>query len=236
VWPFPRTPRVLSCEGWGGLRHPAPMLKLHHLVNSRSHRILWLLEELGLDYELVTYPRDPKTGFAPPELKAIHPLGKSPLLEDRGRVIAESGAIIDYVVRHHGKGRLAPAPDSAEYDTYVQWLHYAEGSAMLPFILGIYMGRLGEAGAPLKPRISGEMTNHLSYIAGALEKGPYLLGDAFSAADIQMSFVLEAARPSGLLESFAPLGAYLDRLYARPAFQRAVARGGPVQVGGAGKR
>lgn len=207
------------------------MLKLHHLANSRSHRILWLLEELGLDYELVTYPRDPKTGFAPAELKAIHPLGKSPLLEDNGRVFAESGAIIDSVLRHHGGGRLAPAPDSAEYDTYVHWLHYAEGSAMLPFILNLYMGRLGEAGAPLKPRISGEMMNHLGYLSHALEKGPYLLGDTFSAADIQMSFVLEAARPTGLLESFTPLGAYLERLHARPAFQRAVARGGPVQVG-----
>ena len=128
------------------------------------------------------------------------------------------------------------APDSAEYDTYVQWLHYAEGSAMLPFILGIYMGRLGEAGAPLKPRISSEMMNHLGYISGALEKGDYLLGDTFSAADIQMSFVLEAARPTGLLESFAPLGAYLKRLHARPAFQRAVQRGGPVQLGSTGKR
>ncbi len=212
------------------------MFKLHHLVNSRSQRILWLLEELGLDYELITYPRDPKTNFAPPELKAIHPLGKSPLLEDNGRVLAESGAIIDYVVRHHGRGRLAPAPDSAEYDTYVQWLHYAEGSAMLPFILGIYVGRLGEAGAPLKPRISSEMTNHLGYISGVLEKGDYLLGDTFSAADIQMSFVLEAARPSGLLESFAPLLPYLERLHARPAYQRAVERGGPVQMGGPAKR
>ncbi|HEX5748829.1 MAG TPA: glutathione S-transferase [Archangium sp.] len=207
------------------------MLKLHYLVNSRAQRILWLLEELGLDYEIVIYPRDPKTGFAPPELKAIHPLGKSPLLEDNGRVLAESGAIIDSVVRHHGKGRLAPAPDSAEYDTYVHWLHYAEGSAMLPFIMGIYMGRLGEAAAPLMPRISSEMKNHLGYISGTLEKGNYLLGDTFSAADIQMSFVLEAARPSGLLESFAPLGPYLERLYARPAYQRAVQRGGPIQVG-----
>jgi glutathione S-transferase len=212
------------------------MLKLHHLVNSRSQRILWLLEELGLDYELITYPRDPKTNFAPPELKAIHPLGKSPLLEDNGRFLVESGAIIDYVVRHHGRGRLAPAPDSAEYDTYVHWLHYAEGSAMVPFILGIYLGRLGEAGAPLKPRISSEMTNHLGYISGALEKGSYLLGDTFSAADIQMSFVLEAARPTGLLDSFAPLLPYLERLHARPAYQRAVERGGPVQLGGAAKR
>lgn len=212
------------------------MLKLHHLVNSRSQRILWLLEELGLDYELVTYPRDPKTNFAPAELKAIHPLGKSPLLEDDGRVLAESGAIIDSVVRRHGQGRLAPAPDSAEYDAYVHWLHYAEGSAMLPLILGVYMGRLGEAGAPLKPRISSEVTNHLGYISGALGERDYLVGNDFSAADIQVSFVLEVARSTGALESFPNLGAYLERLHSRPAYQRALQRGGPLDMGGHGKR
>ncbi|ATB35953.1 glutathione S-transferase [Cystobacter fuscus] len=212
------------------------MLKLHHLVNSRSQRILWLLEELGLDYELVIYPRDPKTNFAPAELKAIHPLGKSPLLEDDGRVLAESGAIIDSVVRRHGQGRLAPAPDSAEYDAYVHWLHYAEGSAMLPLILGVYMGRLGEAGAPLKPRISSEVTNHLGYISGALGKRDYLVGNDFSAADIQMSFVLEVARSSGALAPFPNLGAYLERLHGRPAYQRAIQRGGSLDMGGQGKR
>ena len=212
------------------------MLKLHHLVNSRSQRILWLLEELGLDYELVIYPRDPKTGFAPPELKAIHPLGKSPLLEDDGRVLAESGAIIESVVRRHGQGRLAPAPDSAEYDDYVHWLHYAEGSAMLPLMLNLYVGRTGEAGAPLMPRISSEVKNHLGYISGALGKRDYLVGNSFSAADIQMSFVLEAARPTGALESFPNLGAYLERLHARPAYQRAIQRGGPLDLGGQGKR
>ncbi|HEY0094851.1 MAG TPA: glutathione S-transferase [Archangium sp.] len=212
------------------------MLKLHHLVSSRSQRVLWLLEELGLDYELVIYPRDPKTGFAPPELKAIHPLGKSPILEDDGRVLTESGAIIDSVVRRHGQGRLAPAPDSAEYDTYVHWLHYAEGSAMLPFILGVYMRRLGEAGAPLEPRISSEVKNHLGYISGALGERDYLVGNSFSAADIQMSFVLEAARPSGALESFPNLGAYLERLHNRPAYQRVLQRVGPLNLGGPGKR
>ncbi|WP_257461121.1 glutathione S-transferase family protein [Archangium lipolyticum] len=208
------------------------MIKLHHLVNSRSQRILWLLEELGLDYELVIYPRDPKTGFAPPELKAIHPLGKSPLLEDDGRVLAESGAIIDYVVRRHGQGRLAPAPDSAEYDDYVHWLHYAEGSAMLPLMLNLYVGRTGEAGAPLMPRISSEVKNHLGYISGALGKRDYLVGNSFSAADIQMCFVLEAARPTGALEtfqSFPNLVAYLERLHARPAYQRAMQRSGQVK-------
>ncbi|HEX8437058.1 glutathione S-transferase family protein [Archangium sp.] len=212
------------------------MLKVHHLNSSRSQRILWLLEELGLDYEIVTYQRDAKTSFAPPELKAIHPLGKAPVLEDGGRVIAESGAIIDYVVRHHGHGRLVPAPASAEYDTYVQWLHYAEGTAMVPLILSVYMGRLGEAGAPLRPRISSEVMNHLGYISGALGGRDYLVGDTFSAADIQMSFVLEAARSGGALKPFANLEAYLQRLHARPAYQRAIERGGPFELGGVVKR
>ncbi|MCY1076300.1 glutathione S-transferase family protein [Archangium lansingense] len=215
------------------------MLKLHHLVNSRSQRILWLLEELGLDYELVVYPRDPKTNFAPPELKAIHPLGKSPVLEDNGRLLAESGAIIDIVVRRYGQGRLAPAPDSAEYDAYVHWLHYAEGSAMVPLLLSAYVGRLGEAGAPLKPRISSEVKNHFGYISGALGERDYLVDNSFSAADIQMSFVLESARPTGALESFQAfpnLGAYLERLHARPAYQRALQRGRLVNTGDMGKR
>ncbi|SET74018.1 glutathione S-transferase family protein [Stigmatella erecta] len=212
------------------------MLKLHHLVNSRSQRILWLLEELGLDYELVVYPRDPKTNFAPPELKAIHPLGKSPVLEDGGRLLAESGAIIDSVVRRHGQGRLAPAPDSAEYDTYVHWLHYAEGSAMLPLILSVYMGRLGEAGAPLQPRISSEVKNHLGYIAEALEGRDYLVGNTFSAADIQLSFVLETAKHLGALARFPTIVVYLERLHARPAYQRAVQRSSSADLGGPGKR
>jgi glutathione S-transferase len=214
----------------------SPVIKLHHLVNSRSQRILWLLEELGLDYELVVYPRDPKTGFAPPELKAIHPLGKSPLLEVDGKVYAESGAIIDSVLRHHGHGRLAPARDSADYDTYVHWLHYAEGSAMVPFLLSMYAGRLGEASEPIRPRISSEVQNHLAYLSKALGERDYLVGNTFSAADIQMSFVLEAARPTSALEGFANLHAYLDRLHARPAYQRATQRGGPVNLGGMGKR
>ncbi|MFP2908912.1 glutathione S-transferase family protein [Pyxidicoccus sp. 3LFB2] len=215
------------------------MLKLHHLVNSRSQRVLWLLEELGLDYELVVYPRDPKTSLAPPELKRIHPLGKSPVLEDDGRVLAESGAIIESVLRRHGQGRLAPAQDSDAYDAYVHWMHYAEGSAMLPLMLSLYVGRLGEAGAPLKPRISSEVKNHLGYISGALGERDYLVGNTFTAADIQMSFVLEAARPTGALDSFESLpnlGTYLERLHARPAYQRATQRGGPLDMGGLRKR
>src|ERR1700684_3714631 len=129
------------------------MIIVHHLNESRSQRILWLLEELGLPYEIKFYRRDATTNLAPPELTAIHPLGKSPVITDDGRGIAESGAIVDYIVRRYGGGRLAPDPASADYDKYQEWLHYAEGSAMLPLMLNLYTMRLGDAAAPLKPRI-----------------------------------------------------------------------------------
>ncbi len=137
------------------------MITVHHLNDSRSQRILWLLEELGLPYRIERYQRDAQTRLAPPELKAVHPLGKSPVISDDGRTIHESGAIVDYLIRRHGGGRLQPKPDSPAYDDYVQWLHYAEGSAMLPLLLHLYVARLGEAGAPLRPRIESELAKHL---------------------------------------------------------------------------
>lgn len=140
------------------------MIIVHHLNNSRSQRILWLLEELGLPYEIKRYQRDPKTNLAPPELKAINALGKSPVIKDAGKVVIESGAIVDYLIRRHGAGRLQPDPTSADYDQYVQWLHFAEGSAMLPLMLNLYVGRLGDAGAPLHPRIESEVANYLGYL------------------------------------------------------------------------
>ena len=143
------------------------MIVVHHLNNSRSQRILWALEELGLPYEIKRYQRDAQTNLAPPELKQVHPLGKSPVITDGNRTVIESGAIIDYLIRRYGKGRLQPAPETPEYDQYQQWLHYAEGSAMLPLMLNLYVGRLGDAGAPLKPRIESEIANHLGYIDGA---------------------------------------------------------------------
>ncbi len=203
------------------------MIKVHHLNNSRSQRILWLLEELGLPYEVIPYQRDAVTSLAPPELKQIHPLGKSPVISDGDLVVAESGAIVDYLVRKYGAGRLAPAESSPDYVRYVQWLHFAEGSAMLPLLLGLYVGRLGAAGAPLLPRISSEIANHLSYLNGAIVKGGYLLGDEFSAADVQCSFVLEACKHRGLLKDYPNLVDLLARLQARPAYQRALIRGGP---------
>src|SRR5258705_34922 len=151
------------------------MIVVHHLNDSRSQRILWLLEELGAPYEIKNYQRDAATRLAPPELVAVHPLGKSPVISDGGRTVYESGAIIDYITRHQGGGKLAPKPGTDEYETYLQWLHYAEGSAMLPLMLNMYVMRLGEAGAPLHPRIQSEMANHLGYVNGALAGRDWLM-------------------------------------------------------------
>ena len=205
------------------------MITVHHLNDSRSQRILWLLEELGLPYEIVRYQRDAQTRLAPPELKAVHPLGKSPVLTDDGRTLIESGAIVDYLVRRHGGGRMAPGADTPAYDEYQQWLHYAEGSAMLPLMLHLYVSRLGEAGAPLKPRIDSEIANHLGYVDGVLAGRPWLLGDQFSAADIQMSFVGEAAGAYGKRTAYPQLDAWVRRFQARPAYRAALARGGPYR-------
>jgi glutathione S-transferase len=212
--------------------HPqeSPMIVVHHLNNSRSQRILWLLEELGTPYEIKFYQRDATTNLAPPELKAVHPLGKSPVITDAGRTITESGAIVDYIIRKHGGGRLAPAPDSPEHETYLEWLHYAEGSAMLPLMLQLYTMRLGEAAAPLKGRIDDEIANHLGYVDHALDGRPFLLGEAFTGADVQMSFVGEVAKAFGRLANLPNLAGWVDRLHARPAFKRALEKGGAYNL------
>jgi glutathione S-transferase len=207
------------------------MIVVHHLNESRSQRILWLLEELGLDYELRSYSRDATTRLAPPELKAVHPLGKSPVITDGDTAVHESGAIIDYLIRRHGGGRLQPDPATTAYDDYVQWLHYAEGSAMLPLLLKMYVARLGEAGAPLQPRIDSEIHNHLSFIDAALAGKSYLLGDTLTGADIQMSFVGEVAGSFRLRDAYPNLDAWAQRLHARPAYQAALVRGGPYALG-----
>lgn len=202
------------------------MIIVHHLNNSRSQRILWLLEELGLPYEIKRYQRDPKTNLAPPELKAINALGKSPVIEDGANVVIESGAIVDYLIRRHGDGRLQPDPATAAYDQYVQWLHFAEGSAMLPLMLNLYVGRLGDAGAPLHPRIESEVANYLGYLNEALAHTPYLLGDDVSGADIQMSFIGEIAKAQGKLATYPHLAAWVQRFQARPAYRQALEQGG----------
>ncbi len=206
------------------------MIIVHHLNESRSQRILWLLEEFGLDYEIRNYTRDPVTRLGPPELTAIHPLGKSPVITDGDVVVHESGAIVDYLVRRHGGGRLQPDPASAAYDAYVQWLHYAEGSAMLPLLMKLYTGRLGEAAAPLKPRIDSEIANHLGFLDAALAGRTWLLGDDFSAADVQTSFVGEVAGAHGVRADYPHLDAWVQRLHARPAYQAALTRGGPYSL------
>ena len=207
------------------------MLVVHHLNESRSQRILWLLEELGLPYEIRFYERDPKTRLGPPALIAVHPLGKSPVLTDGEATVIESGAITDYVIRRHAGGRLAPDPATADYDAYQQWLHYAEGSAMLPLLLKLYVGRLGEAGAPLQPRIESEIANHLAYVDGALAGRQFFVGDGLTGADIQMSFVAEVAKAHGKLGDYPNLTAWIGRMHARPAWKAALAKSGPYGLG-----
>ena len=208
------------------------MIVVHHLNNSRSQRIVWLLEELGLDYEIAHHARDAVTRLAPPELLEVHPLGKSPVIEDGSVVVAESGAIIEYLIERHGNGALAPARSSADWVAYVQWLHYAEGSAMLPLMLALYAGRLGEAAAPLWPRIQGEVTANLSYINTAVTGRSFIVGDSLTGADIQIAFVLEAAAVNGALAAYPEAARYLAALQARPGYQRAVVKGGPYDLGG----
>ena len=204
------------------------MIVVHHLNESRSQRVLWLLEELGVPYDIRFYQRDAKTRLAPPELQAVHPLGKSPVLEDDGKTLIESGAIVDYLIRRYGGGRLRPAEDAPDFEAYQQWLHYAEGSAMLPLLLKLYVSRLGEAGAPLKPRIDSEIANHLGFVDRSLSGREWLLGDALSGADVQMSFVGEAAR--GLRAAYPNIDAWVRRFQQRPAYRRALERGGPYSM------
>ena len=202
------------------------MIEVHFLNSSRARRITWLLEELGVEYRLVAYQRDPVTFLAPPELKAIHPLGKSPVIRDQGRVIIESGAIVDYLIRHYGNGRFAPPTTSPDYDRYMQLLHYAEGSAMLPLMLKLYVGRLGDAGQPLAPRIDAELQNHLGWLDRELADRDWFIGNGPSGADVQLSFVAQLAIRFCGREAFPNLSAFAARVEARLAYQRAVARSG----------
>jgi glutathione S-transferase len=202
------------------------MLTLHHLNDSRSQRILWLLEELGAPYEMKPYQRDARSRLAPPELEAIHPLGKSPVIADGDLKIAESGAIVDYLIRKYGGGKMMPAMGTPDYEAYNEWLHYAEGSAMLPLMLNLYVSRLKEAGSPLHPRIDSEIANHLGYVDGALQGREFFIGHTLTGADIQMSFVGEMAGVFEKLGPFSNLRAWLTRMHARPAFQRSIEKGG----------
>ena len=207
------------------------MIVVHHLNDSRSQRILWLLEELELPYEIKAYARDAATRLAPPELTAVHPLGKSPVVTEDGTSVHESGAIIDYVLRRHGAGRLAPPVGTPGYEQHQQWLHYAEGSAMLPLMLQMYVARLGEAGAPLRPGFESEMANHLGYVDRALAGRDYLMGADLTGADIQMSFVGEVAGAFGRFETYPNIAAWVRRFQNRPAYRTALEKGGPYNLG-----
>jgi glutathione S-transferase len=204
------------------------MLTVHHLNNSRSQRILWLLEELGTPYEIVKYQRMEPIPLAPPELKRVHPLGKSPVITDGGKTIAESGAIVDYILETYGKGRMRPRPGTDDYWKYVEWMHFAEGSAMLPLLLALYAGWLGDAAAVLRPRIDSEIENHFSYMEARLAGRDFFVGNDLTGADIQLLFVLEAAGQR--LAPYPALCAYRDRMHGRPAYRRAIERGGPYQL------
>jgi len=202
------------------------MIEVHHLNASRSRRITWLLEELGVEYRAIGYQRDAATMLAPPELKAIHPLGKAPVIRDGDQVIIESGAITEYLIGRYGSGRFSPATDTADWVRYIQLLHYAEGSAMLPLILKLYVGRLSDAGAPLHPRIQSEIDNHLGWLNREIAEREYFVGNHLTGADIQLSFVAQTGLRFLGREAFPGLTAFVDRIEARPAYQRAVMKHG----------
>lgn len=221
------------------------MLIVHHLENSRSQRVLWLLEELGVEYEIKRYERDKKTMLAPRELREVHPLGKSPVVTDQGQTIAESGAIVEYLVERYGNGRLVPAAGTPEKLRYTYWLHYAEGSAMPPLLLKLVFERMKTGPVPFFVRpivravadkvltmfVDPQLKLHIEYMEAHLAQNPWFAGKEFTAADIQMSFPLEAAqsRASKGLET-PSVRAFLEKIHARPAYQRALERGGPYEL------
>jgi glutathione S-transferase len=203
------------------------MITVHHLENSRSQRILWMLEELGLPYAIKRYERNKATMLAPPELKAIHPLGKSPVIDDEGRVIAETGAIVEYLVEL-ADGRFGPPPHRDAALRYRYFLHYAEGSMMPPLLLKLVLARVPIFGKRALKRIQPMIDVRLDYVESELATRPWFAGDAISAADVMMSFPLEAARSRGGLDASRPHTiAWLDKVHARPAYQAALAKGGP---------
>jgi glutathione S-transferase len=201
------------------------MLTVHHLNNSRSQRILWLLEELGLPYALEIHQRDAVTNLAPPSLIARHPLGKSPMIEDGGRMITESGAIVEYLCAKHAPHML-PATGTDAHISHLELMHFAEGSAMTPILLNLYVSKLGEAGAPLAPRIAQQLESHFAYMETLLRPSGHFVQDDLSAADIMLSFPAEIAVLQGHRDKLPKLAAFVDHIHARPAYQRAIKKGG----------
>lgn len=222
------------------------MITVHHLNNSRSQRVLWLLEELGVDYKVKRYERDAKTMLAPPALREVHPLGKSPVISEDGQTVAESGTIVEYLLDRHDRGNaLRPAPGTPQRLRFTYWLHYAEGSAMPPLLLSLIFTRLPQQPMPffVRPVVRGiadkvltgyvnpQIALHLGFMESELGQSAWFAGEAFSAADIQMSFPIEAAAARGGLDANHPrLQAYLAAIHARPAYQRALAMGGPYDL------
>ncbi len=200
---------------------------VHHLNNSRSQRILWLLEELELPYEIRHYQRDPVTNLAPEALLNVHPLGKSPLIEDDGHVIFESGAIVEYLCERLGGDALIPERGTDAHIRYLEFLHFAEGSAMTPILLNLYTARLGEAAAPLHARISQQLDSHFTFMEESLAATGWFVGDSLTAADIMMSFPAEAAVKMGQAANRPHLTAYVEKIHARPAYLTALEKGGP---------
>lgn len=202
-------------------------ITVHHLENSRSQRILWMLEELGLPYDVKRYERDRRTMLAPPELKAIHPLGKSPILDHDGRIVAETATIVEYLVAI-ADGRLGPPDDAAGALRWRYFLDYAEGSLMPPLLLGLVIGKMGPFGWPARGFVTRFAMTHIDYVESELSQRPWFAGADFTAADIMMSFPLEAARQRFKLDGRRPtITEWLDRVHARPAYQAALEKGGP---------
>lgn len=206
-------------------------ITVHHLNNSKSQRVLWVLEELELPYEVKYYKRQP-TGMAAPELKGVHPLGKAPAVEIDGAVIAESAAVSELIVRRYGKGKLAPALDSPEYPHYLEMLHYPEASASMVIVMAVFAPVYGLGSDPQsKALIMSQAEQHIRYIESILEKQPYLTGKDFTIPDTQITFILQMARDcSDIIANRPVLLDYLKRMEARPAYQRAVERGGPFSL------
>lgn len=199
---------------------------VHHLNNSRSQRVLWLLEELDVDYEIRHYQRDAVTNLAPPELKAVHPLGKSPLLEIDGRVIEESGAIVQVLCERFGNGAWLPPAGSDDALRHLELMHFAEGSAMTPVLLQLYTSRLGAAAAPLQPRIAEQLATHFGYMEQILRPSGHFVGDDWTGADVMLSFPAEVAVIQGAGASLPKLSSFVAAIHARPAWQRAREKGG----------
>ncbi len=202
-------------------------LIVHHLNNSRSQRILWLLEELGVSYEIKHHQRDAVTNLAPATLTMLHPLGKSPMIEDSGRLICESGAIVEYLCERHGGAAFVPARGTDDHIRHLELVHFAEGSAMTPILLALYTGRLGEAAAPLMPRITEQLDSHFSFMENQISASGFFMGDALSAADFMLSFPAEVAIAQGRGAALPKLVAFVTAIQARPAYQRGLAKGGP---------